>query len=129
MIGLWILVMLGVVIGAFQFMIGIALATSAPQQAAQAAMALAWAVLPYVFVRAIDGIVRNERSAEMRDLLRRLADAADANVVDLKPAQAVAAAPAATAWKDPSYCPSCGSHIGSSATQCPICRHERTLRA
>jgi len=46
------------------------------------------AVLPYVFVRAIDGIVRNERSSEMRDLLRRLADA---SVIDLRPAQAVAA--------------------------------------
>lgn len=76
---LYILVLAGCAIGGFQFLLALAAAESAPQQAAGAAMALGWAVLPYVFVRAIDRMVASERQAQTNELLRGLR-------ADLKPA-------------------------------------------
>lgn len=49
----YLLPALGAVIGGLEFVSGFAAARSAPQQAASAAMAVAWAVLPYVFARAM----------------------------------------------------------------------------
>lgn len=50
----YVLVIVGSIIGGFTLLNAIALADSAPQQAAGAAMALAWGVLPYCFARAIE---------------------------------------------------------------------------
>lgn len=43
----------GAFIGGFEFFSAMTKAQSAPQQAAGAAMALCWAVLPYVLARAV----------------------------------------------------------------------------
>jgi hypothetical protein len=55
---LWALAALGSVIGALEFLLTNMTATGAPQQAAGSAMAVAWAVLPYVFARAADEFIR-----------------------------------------------------------------------
>ena len=67
-IGLWILTIVGVGLGAVTFIDGFLLADSAPQQAAQSAMALTFAILPYILARAVDHIVtiRRERTADTR---------------------------------------------------------------
>jgi hypothetical protein len=44
----------GALIGALDFIGMIGIAESAPQQAAAAAMAMAWAVIPYVLARALE---------------------------------------------------------------------------
>jgi hypothetical protein len=56
----YILVIIGTLIGGFTFFDTMISAESAPQQSAGAAMALAWAVLPYCFARAVEKI--GERS-------------------------------------------------------------------
>ena len=54
----WVLAAFGSLIGGVEFFI-VALGTKgAPQQAAGAAIAICWAVLPYVFARAIDEVAR-----------------------------------------------------------------------
>ncbi|HEE9789205.1 TPA: hypothetical protein R8F93_003265 [Enterobacter soli] len=50
---LWALCVLFGVIGFVEGIFGVVGATSAPQQAAGAAMGVAWAVIPYCIVRAI----------------------------------------------------------------------------
>jgi hypothetical protein len=52
----WILPLLGSIIAGFQFLDSLLEAKSAPQQAAGAAMAICWAVLPYVFARAAESL-------------------------------------------------------------------------
>jgi sugar phosphate permease len=54
----WVLAIVGSIIGGIDFLLGLAQATSAPQQAAGTGIALCWAVLPYVFARAADEMVR-----------------------------------------------------------------------
>lgn len=54
---MWAGVLGGTLIGGFQ-LLGTLAATSAPQQAAGAAMAAAWAIIPYVFARACDELLR-----------------------------------------------------------------------
>jgi hypothetical protein len=51
---IWILPLLGSLVAGLQFFDSLISATSAPQQAAGAAMAMGWAVLPYVFARAAE---------------------------------------------------------------------------
>lgn len=58
---LWVLTLIGSLIGGYEFFSGIANATSAPQQAAQSAMAVAWVVLPYCAARAWEGATRNAK--------------------------------------------------------------------
>lgn len=50
----YLLVLIGAVIGGIQLGFTLLFADSAPQQAAGAAMAMAWAVLPYCFARALE---------------------------------------------------------------------------
>lgn len=56
--GFWALAGAGVVLGILQMVTVGASASSAPQQAAGAAMAAAYAVIPYVAARAFDQITR-----------------------------------------------------------------------
>lgn len=51
-----LLTLIGSLIGGWELLNTMAFAESAPQQAAGAAMALAWAVLPYCFARAVEKI-------------------------------------------------------------------------
>lgn len=74
----WVATLLGAIIGGFQFLNAMLLATSAPQQAAGAAMALCWVVIPYVFSRAIEGMVNARWRIDMLEALGKLA--ADANL-------------------------------------------------
>jgi hypothetical protein len=60
---LWVIAIVGVGVGAVTFVQGLVLADSAPQQAAQSAMALAFAVLPYVLARSVDQIVAIRRES------------------------------------------------------------------
>lgn len=60
--GLYILPILGALLGGLEFLSTMAQASSAPQQAAGAAMAVAAAVLPYVLVRAM--VEMTERPAQ-----------------------------------------------------------------
>ena len=50
----YLLVIIGSLIGGWELLNTMAFAESAPQQGAGAAMALAWAVLPYCFARAVE---------------------------------------------------------------------------
>lgn len=50
----YILVLIGVLAGGFTFLETLVFAESAPQQAAGAAMALAWVAIPYVLARAFE---------------------------------------------------------------------------
>lgn len=52
----WVATMVGALIGGLMFMDTLMRATSAPQQSAGAAIAVAWAVLPYCFARAVSEI-------------------------------------------------------------------------
>ena len=49
---------LGALAGGFELYVGMNMATSAPQQAASAAMACSYAILPYVLARAVDELSR-----------------------------------------------------------------------
>jgi len=49
---LWFLTIVGAVVGGWNYLETITLATSAPQQAAGMALAAASAILPYIFARA-----------------------------------------------------------------------------
>jgi uncharacterized alpha/beta hydrolase family protein len=63
---LWILVMLGSTIGGF-FVVGLFVyAKSAPQEASMAATAVAFAVIPYVFTRAFEGLADSDFKAMVR---------------------------------------------------------------
>ncbi|MGC2493272.1 hypothetical protein [Candidatus Binatus sp.] len=61
----WILPLLGSLIAGFEFFNSLISATSAPQQAAGAAMAMCWAVLPYVFARAAEGLSQAQAPSPM----------------------------------------------------------------
>ena len=50
---LWILVIIGSILGGLAFFIGLSAANSAPQEAAAAAIAVAFAVIPYCLARAV----------------------------------------------------------------------------
>jgi len=50
----WILAILGSLIGAAVLLFGVLFAQGAPQEGAAAAIACAWAILPYVGARAVD---------------------------------------------------------------------------
>lgn len=50
---LWVISIICGAIGFMQGIVGVFVAVSAPQQAAGAAMGVAWAVIPYCIVRAI----------------------------------------------------------------------------
>lgn len=52
----YIFVLIGALIGGWELLNTFAFAESAPQQGAGAAMALAWAVLPYIFARACEKV-------------------------------------------------------------------------
>jgi hypothetical protein len=54
----WVLPALGSVVGGAEFVLSWSAATGAPQQAVIAAMALAWAILPYCFARAVVGVIK-----------------------------------------------------------------------
>ena len=65
---LWALAIVGAIIGATTF-IGTAMtADSAPKEAAGAAMALGFAVIPYCFARACSEISGNSGGAAVREL-------------------------------------------------------------
>jgi hypothetical protein len=75
---LWILVLLGSVVGGFILIGGFTSANSAPQEAAAAGLALACAVIPYCLVRSIQELARDtfERD-ELRTQTRLLASLAN----------------------------------------------------
>jgi len=54
----WVLTLVGAAIGGVTFFSGMLQARSAPQEAAAAAFAIGWAVLPYVWTRAWEGLTR-----------------------------------------------------------------------
>ena len=58
----WIFTIIGAVLGGAYFLITLLGATSAPQQAAGAGMALCFVVIPYCLARAIEGL-RNGKKA------------------------------------------------------------------
>lgn len=70
---LHILTVLGAVIGGFQLLNVEAVAASAPQQAAGAALAVAWTVIPYCFARAIIAMCSSPEQAELKKLNETLA--------------------------------------------------------
>lgn len=70
---LWILTILGVVIGSVIFLQGL-VDDSAPRQAAAAGLALCCAVLPYVLARSVREFKSSELDAERNKYLRDLLD-------------------------------------------------------
>lgn len=61
----WLCTLIGVAIGALQFAMTMTASAGAPQQAAGAAMALCFAVIPYVFTRAIEGFYTSDWRSKM----------------------------------------------------------------
>ena len=59
----WVITLLGGLVGAGTFALTMAAAESAPQQAAGAAMSLAYAAIPYVIARAWDGIMKTQQKS------------------------------------------------------------------
>lgn len=55
------------VIGLLDYLMGLGQANSAPQQAAAAAMAMAWAVIPYCICRAIQQIKSQDASTKKEE--------------------------------------------------------------
>jgi hypothetical protein len=60
-IALWILTLIGTVLGVISLIEGLSSATGAPQQAASAGIAVACAVIPYCFARAMQQIMEPSR--------------------------------------------------------------------
>jgi sugar phosphate permease len=56
---LWIVTIIGSVLGGLTFLAGIVAANGAPQEAAAAAMGVAFAVIPYCLARAVSEIGKN----------------------------------------------------------------------
>ena len=69
---LWWLTIIGVAAGTLTLLSAFAESTSAPQQAAGAAVAVAFVALPYCFARAIEGI-RHEKERDDKPVIRVLA--------------------------------------------------------
>lgn len=72
----WIVTLLGCAIGALFLVDALIGDKSAPQQAAEAAVAVAFAIIPYCFSRAVDGLADSRRDDllspinEIRDTIR-----------------------------------------------------------
>ena len=62
---LWIITIIGCVLGALTAFAGIAGANGAPQEAAAAAMGLAFAVIPYCLARAASEIYNGSESQKI----------------------------------------------------------------
>ena len=62
----WILALLGALIGGVDLILMVRIQDSAPQQAVVAAMACGWGVLPYVFARACDELANYNRPPRQR---------------------------------------------------------------
>ena len=71
---LWLIPIAGAVLGGFIALVTMASSASAPQEAAGYAMACAFAVIPYVFARAIHEMVDQPWQRD----LRRIASSAEA---------------------------------------------------
>lgn len=71
---IWILPVLGAALGGYQLLIVHDSAQSAPQQAAGAAMACAYAVVPYVIARSIQAISDAGTAATQTKLLASIAN-------------------------------------------------------
>jgi hypothetical protein len=112
----WIVTILCVSIGAATTVDGLSHATSAPQQAAAAAMGITWAVIPYCFTRAVSEIFREIREDKARraSLVRPDSSEIEQERATPKHAPSATSTPEAP-WDDPS---------GSSA---PSPRSEATL--
>ena len=73
---LFLLPLIGSIIGGFVFLLAVIGANGAPQQAAGAAMALAFAVLPYVFCRSMQLMGQESRDAATDRLVAAINSAA-----------------------------------------------------
>lgn len=69
----WAVTVIAAGVAAIQLFDTVAGAAPAPQQAAGAAVALAIAIIPYVFSRAVDSVAASARLGEMLKLLRAIA--------------------------------------------------------
>lgn len=63
---LWLLPIIGAILGSLTFLATMASASSAPQEAAGNAMAIALAVIPYVLVRGIYFMSETREQVDMR---------------------------------------------------------------
>ena len=79
---LYLVAWVGSVIGGLTLLYGIAASKGAPQEAAAAAMAIAFAVIPYVFARCVqltkDHLERLDHQKKLIALLEKLSASADA---------------------------------------------------
>jgi hypothetical protein len=65
---------LGLALPVLSLPIRLITANGAPQQAAGAAMALAYCIIPYVFTRALHAVAEYSQQSEMLDLQRQMLD-------------------------------------------------------
>lgn len=56
----WVISLLGAIVGGGMLLIAVTSSNGAPQEAAGAAMACGFAIIPYVFARAVSELVKNE---------------------------------------------------------------------
>lgn len=78
---IWILPIIGALLGALVFVLTIGSAKGAPQEAAGFAMAMALAVIPYVLVRAVQAM----STSSLEDDTRRVARATEHMAGTTKP--------------------------------------------
>jgi hypothetical protein len=90
---LWVLTILGAVAGTLTLLGTFMESASAPQQAAGAAVAVAFVALPYCFARAIEGI-RHEKERDEKPVIRVFAT---------------------------KLCPDCAESVRDGALKCHFC--------
>jgi hypothetical protein len=117
---LWMIALLSAAAGGFELFNTMALAKSAPQQAAGAGMALAYAVIPYIAVRAIEGMMT---STWRRDVLKVLQVWSVAPVPAPPPMTppTVVRRESALANVGMGHCPGCGKLRGTNVATCVYC--------
>lgn len=82
----WIITIFATVVACLVLFVTFARSTSAPQEAAGAALAVAIVVIPYVFSRACQAMYDADRQAKMLEVLRQLAPRSDLPVRNTPPA-------------------------------------------
>jgi uncharacterized paraquat-inducible protein A len=110
----WVLAVLGALIGGCVFAYTLLFADSAPKQAAGAAIAMAWVVLPYCFARALAAIesksvVGNRLCPECKSRINERARRCPACCYEIE--------------EPPEWtCTKCGEKLNAGQTPCPHCR-------
>lgn len=124
----WLITFLCTIVGGLQFASVLLLSTAAPQQAAGAAMALCWAILPYVATRCLEGeVTARWRKDVLKALAALAADKTAASSPPPSPAPPPRAARPAGPLDEKGKCPKCGTLRYQSEPVCSRCGSNRPV--